>query len=248
MTNYQEVNFKRIPTVDFPEDRDFSVESVDEELVDPAAYSGGRIVSDSAYYAQGIKGSIDLCPMRRGAADRLLKAASLLPEGYTFQIFDAWRPYEVQYSLYYNYFGALADSGKYDDYLVKELHKVTRTFVSFPRKGEAVSYVHSSGGAVDLTIVDENGRELPMGSGFDEFTDRSNTDYYETHEIDEEVRRNRRMLYHVMTESGFVNLPSEWWHFDYGDKFWAYYTGNSVLYESLYGLPQYLKEKVRVHG
>lgn len=248
MTNYQEVNFNRIPTAAFPEEINFSVKCLDEELVDPVQYSGGQITSQSAYYEQGIKGSIDLCPMRKGVADRLKKALFLLPEGYTFKIFDAWRPYDVQYSLYYNYFGVLADSGKYDECTVKELHKVTRTFVSFPKKGEEVSYVHSSGGAVDLTIIDENGRELDMGSGFDEFTDRSNTDYYEVHEIDEHVRQNRRLLYHVMSESGFVNLPSEWWHFDYGDKFWAHYTGKPVLYKSLYEIPENLGGKIKVHG
>ncbi len=37
---------------------------------------------------------------------------------------------------------------------------------------------------------------------------------------DEQVRENRRLLYYAMIDAGFTNLPSEWWHYDYGDRFW----------------------------
>ena len=64
-------------------------------------------------------------------------------------------------------------------------------------------------------------------------TDRTQTVYYEK-KPEEEIIRNRRLLYHVMTENGFTNLPSEWWHYDYGDRFWAYYNQKSILYDEVY--------------
>ena len=38
----------------------------------------------------------------------------------------------------------------------------------------------------------------------------------------------------VMTKAGFTNLPSEWWHYDYGDRFWAYYNKCSAIYEGVF--------------
>ena len=76
-----------------------------------------------------------------------------------------------------------------------------------------------------------------MGSGFDEFTDRTHTAYYEINDGGDRsrtIRENRKLLYHVMTESGFTNLPSEWWHYDYGDRFWAYYTKQPALYRGVF--------------
>ena len=83
------------------------------------------------------------------------------------------------------------------------------------------------------------GRELPMGCGFDAFTDKTYAAYYETAEHvqgaeDEQVRENRRLLYYAMIDAGFTNLPSEWWHYDYGDRFWAYYMRKPAIYEGVF--------------
>ena len=41
------------------------------------------------------------------------------------------------------------------------------------------------------------------------------------------------MLYNVMTAAGFANLPSEWWHYDYGDNMWAQLTGGKAIYAGI---------------
>lgn len=86
---------------------------------------------------------------------------------------------------------------------------------------------------VDLTLCNENGEYLDMGTKFDEFGGRAWTNHFEEIEHDDKVRDNRRLLYNTMIEAGFTNLPSEWWHYDYGDKFWAYFTENKALYEGV---------------
>jgi len=48
------------------------------------------------------------------------------------------------------------------------------------------------------------------------------------------VRQNRRLLCHAMHQAGFENLPSEWWHFDYGDRFWAYYRNCPAMYAGVF--------------
>ena len=108
-----------------------------------------------------------------------------------------------------------------------------KKFVSEPVKDIKIPPVHTTGGAVDLTIVDDKGNELDMGGGFDELSDRSKTSYYEGSE-ETEIINNRRLLYNAMTSAGFTNLPSEWWHYDYGDRFWAYYTKHPAIYEGVF--------------
>jgi alanine dehydrogenase len=89
---------------------------------------------------------------------------------------------------------------------------------------------------VDLTIVDANGEMLPMGTDFDEMTERSLTRHFEERvergEIlsasEQEALRNRRLLYHLMTRAGFTNFPNEWWHFDFGNKVWSCMRGGKA--------------------
>ena len=71
-----------------------------------------------------------------------------------------------------------------------------------------------------------------MGTGFDAFSKKTNTVYYEG--INNEIRNNRRLLYYTMIKAGFTNLPSEWWHYDYGDRFWAYYTKKPAIYRGVF--------------
>lgn len=79
---------------------------------------------------------------------------------------------------------------------------------------------HQTGGAVDLTLCDENGHPLDMGTLYLEHNAKTVTD---CPDISEEQCRNRQILLDAMQKAGFINYPSEWWHFCYGDKMWAAY-------------------------
>jgi len=91
---------------------------------------------------------------------------------------------------------------------------------------------HTTGGAIDLTLVrSKNGTELPMGTPVDAIDDRAFTWH---REIAAAAQKNRRLLFDAMTGAGFVNLASEWWHFSYGDQYWAAFLGeHSARYDSL---------------
>lgn len=202
-----------------------------EGFVDVEKYTKGKVFADMQYYKQGRDGAIPTAYLRKAVAEKLLQAAAFLPEGYAFKIFDAWRPYEVQKSLYDEYFDKLKASNP--TYTEEQLHESAKTFVSFPDKTKRFAYVHSSGGAVDLTIVDEKGMELDMGTPFDDFSPLSAT-YALEESADLLAKKNRRLLYHAMKKAGFTNYPSEWWHYDYGDIFWGAMTGCPVKYSSVY--------------
>lgn len=226
-----------IPSFCLPDTSKINYNDTCEKFVDIEHYSGGKIKISMQYFKAKLNGSVNIAFVRKGVADRLIDALSLLPDGYTFEILDAWRPYDVQLSLFNGYYNQIKEENP-DIRSEEELHKKTLEFVSYPDKSKKFSFVHSSGGAVDITIIDNNGNQLDMGSEFDEFTDRSYTDWYEKNNVNETIRNNRRLLYNVLCSCGFTNYPSEWWHYDYGDIFWSYYTGKDAIYSSAFELSE----------
>ena len=218
-----------------PETKHISLDEKNEPFVDIEAFSEGKIKVNMQYKAANMPGAVGKAYARKKVAEMLMKAHMLLPTGYTFEILDAWRPYEVQLHLFNTYKNDLVRDNpcllKLSD---EELIKKVCEFVSYPDKSKRLSFVHSSGGAIDLTILDEKGKALDMGTAFDDFTDKAYTSWFEENGKDETVIKNRRLLYNVMTSVGFTNYPAEWWHYDFGDVFWAFYSGENAVFASEY--------------
>lgn len=129
-----------------------------------------------------------LCLLRREVAERLLRAQERLErDGFGLKIFDAYRPLAVQKKMW----AKVPIEG----------------YVANPAKGSN----HNRGAAVDVTLVDREGRELPMPSKYDEFTDRAHRNYAGG---TAEERSNRARLEKAMEAEGFSGLKTEWWHFD----------------------------------
>lgn len=182
------------------------------------------------------------CYVRKEVYGKLLAAARMLPPGFKFRIWDAWRPFLLQRELYTAYSEDIIREFELEACTEQQKKAVIRRFVSDPIEDREVPPVHTTGGAVDLTILNETGQELEMGTAFDAFTDKTYTAYFEGQK-EETVKENRRMLYHVMTGAGFTNLPSEWWHFDYGDRFWAFYRRKPAVYRGVFTKEE-LSEKI----
>ena len=184
------------------------------------------------YPVLGMKNAEPQCLMRKEAAERLFAAAKKLPKGYRFRIWDAWRPFALQQELYETYSMNIIRDFGLDQVSESERDAVIRGFVSEPVEDRETPPVHTTGGAVDLTILDASGKELDMGTAFDAFTEKTKTNFFE--QADKEplrtIRENRRLLCRVMLKEGFTNLPSEWWHFDYGDRFWADFKDKTAIY------------------
>lgn len=216
-----------------PSTNDIVLKEIDEKFVDIYTYSNGEIKVDMQYAKAKIPSAIQIAYVRETVAQKLMKAKKMLPKGFTFEIFDAWRPYEVQLELFNNYYKEIINRTAVA-MTEEELIKKVCEFVSFPDKSKRVSYVHSTGGAVDITILDSNGNKLNMGTEFDDFSEKSYTTWYEQNDSDELIRNNRRLLHNVLCECGFTNYPAEWWHYDFGDSFWAFYTQKEAIYSSKY--------------
>ena len=188
------------------------------------------------YKMQGVAGAIGDCWVRETVLNKLLLAAdSLAAYNRTLVIWDAWRPVAVQQALYDDYQAQLRRS--YPHLSPSELDALAREFVALPSLDPLCPSPHFTGGAVDVTLADEEGRELPLGTPYDDFSPCAYTRYFE--ELEQErplseaetaCRDNRRLLYHTLIAQGFTNYEAEWWHFDYGNRLWAGITGMEVVY------------------
>ncbi|QTP61387.1 M15 family metallopeptidase [Billgrantia antri] len=182
----------------------------------------------------GIPGAVPECFVREGVYRALLAAARALPEGFGLVVLDGWRPWRVQQYLFDTLHEAIhLHHPELDE---EELLERTREFVSLPSRDPAAPSPHLTGGAVDVTLCDAVGLPLDMGTLFDEALPASHSDHFERLATPSQeqlrARDNRRLLYRIMIEQGFTNLPSEWWHYDLGDQLWAHYGGHA---EARYG-------------
>lgn len=186
-----------------------------------------RIAYAASYLHMGVPGALTRCYVRKGVYERLCRALDLLPEAYSLRIYDSLRPQRVQQALYDDYFARV--KAEHPGISDEQAACLTEEFVARPVLDRLHPSSHQSGGAVDLTLCLE-GRELDMGTGFDEFAPIAHADAFEREGLDETVRRNRRLLHHAMRQAGFTHYSAEWWHFDYGNGPWARRTHSAPLY------------------
>jgi D-alanyl-D-alanine dipeptidase len=237
MSKYEDQSFGEIPSLRplrWEEIFKVPIRESGEKLV-PVSLYPERILARSIYYQQGYAAAFPEVYLREGVYECLIRAAEALPGGYKLVVYDGWRPVPLQLSLFEEYVAELADCHPGKDQ--EELKRLASMYVAAPSSDPRRPSPHSTGASVDLTIVDEMGRLLPMGGGFDEKSERSETHFYEKPEADPAIQRNRRLLYHVMTGAGFTNYPEEWWHYDCGNQNWVYFSGKDAEgIEARYGI------------
>lgn len=222
---------KPIPNSVLPDTSNVKIVPIDDPLIRICDTFSDLIVSQPKYFQRGIPGATKQIYLRKTVADMLVCAARALPAGHKLKIFDAWRPIAVQKALFEEYYCRLRSA--FADKSEDELTQMTSLFVSYPSENQDHPFVHATGGAVDLTIVDSAGKELDMGTDFDDYSDAAHTAYFENtpHHT---IRDNRRLLYNAMLSAGFTNYPSEWWHYDFGDCFWAAAKNKDSIYQGIY--------------
>jgi D-alanyl-D-alanine dipeptidase len=128
------------------------------------------------------------CYLRLKTVKALIKANSkFMKLGYKIKLYDCYRPLDVQKKMW-----SIVSNPSY---------------VANPSKGS----IHNRGGAVDITLVDGNGKELNMGTAFDFFGPEASHDYKN---FPEEILQNRALFKKIMISSKFQSFDSEWWHYN----------------------------------
>jgi D-alanyl-D-alanine dipeptidase len=163
-----------------------------------------RYATPDNFVGRDLYSPYDCAWLHRDAAAALERVVAWLKEkrpGCTPLVLDALRPQRVQQQLW----DALAGTG-------------LQMYLANPQRGS----IHSFGMALDITILDEQGRELDMGTGFDDMTERSHPAleqrFVASGELTADQIANRQLLRDAMFQAGFVGINTEWWHFDCGDR------------------------------
>ncbi len=186
-------------------------------------------------YYVSVPGSVAELYLRKSVAEKLRAVNALLAGiGVELFLFDAWRPQAVQRYFHDVWFPQWLGA-KRPDLSGAALTEEVEKYWAAPTSGASSPSPHSTGGAMDLTLVfSETKQPLFMGGIFDDVTEDAWTDAYEHRPIvsmsDEEARANRRLLYWAMAEQGFANNPTEWWHYSWGDQLWAKLGGHAAAH------------------
>ena len=163
-----------------------------------------RYASANNFDGRVLYAGIDCAWLRAEAAAGLEAAADWLARthpGHRILVLDALRPQRVQEAIWRDVAGTPA----------------ARYFAN-PERGS----IHSFGMAVVVTLCDAAGNELDMGSGFDEMSVASHPSLEAEQLAAGAITRAhiaaREMLRGAMAAGGFAGIPTEWWHFDHGDR------------------------------
>lgn len=146
-----------------------------------------KYASSDNFLKQNVYGC-EVCYLRYKTAKKLIEANQDFKEkGLKIKIFDCYRPLDIQKKMW-----ELVPNPDY---------------VANPVRGS----IHNRGCAIDITLVDENNKELDFGTAFDHFGPESSHNY---ENLPEQVLENRKMLRKIMKKNGFRAFESEWWHYN----------------------------------
>ena len=167
--------------------------------------------------------------VRESIFDKLNEVSLKLPSIINLAISEGYRSLENQQASWDRSFKALREENS--SWSDEEIEDKVKLVVARPHPLAN----HHCGGAIDLTLVDIDGNLLDMSSPYPDkgygVEIRSKFPMF-ADGLTEEQAQNRKILLDVMVDTGFVWYPGEWWHYCYGDRMWAVYTGQK---ECFYG-------------
>lgn len=170
--------------------------------------------------------------VRAGLAVRLRQAQDALPAGTGLRVVEGHRSVADQRAIITRYAAEVATAHPGAD--AAERHRLTSRFVAPVEVAP-----HVAGAAVDLTLVDLRrgtggwGTELDLGTPIDATPEQSQGRCFtDSRAIAPRARAHRALLGAVLGSAGLVNYPTEWWHWSWGDRYWALTTGAPA---ALYG-------------
>jgi D-alanyl-D-alanine dipeptidase len=162
--------------------------------------------------------------VRAGVAARLSTAAGALPRSTRLAVVEGYRAPAIQAQM--NAASRDRVLREHPDWPANQISRKVNRF-SAPMDPR-VPPPHTTGGAIDVHLVDEHGTPMDMQSPFDMLDLRAAA--FEVRGLSEAAQRNRALLAAAMGLAGFTNYPAEWWHWSFGDPGWAYRGGHRAAF------------------
>ena len=170
--------------------------------LDPSISVSLKYSTEDNFLHKNMYGDLKNCYLQKEIAEKLIKAQKLLKEKFPFYsliIYDAVRPLSIQKMMW-------------DEVRVPE--KLKDKYVSDPTVGS----LHNYGCAIDLSIVNEEGWAMDMGTPYDYFGELAypiaEQRMLKEYKLSWRQFENRKLLREVMAQAGFTGITTEWWHFN----------------------------------
>lgn len=174
--------------------------------------------------------------LRKTVYKKLLQAQKLLPNNLSLCVYEGYRSLEYQEEIFIKKFAQLYQQNPKQPY--KKLFEQTTRVVSpvVNLNGSINIPPHSTGAAVDVYLINSNGEPIEMGiHPKDSFNDVDGTlCAMDSKKISKEAKLHRQIMAKALKKVGFVNYYTEYWHWSYGDRFWAYHAGAQYAIYGLY--------------
>lgn len=162
--------------------------------------------------------------MRKTVYEKLQEAQHQLPKGMHFCLYEGYRSISLQKMLFEQQYKKVKTS--HADWSLTDLFNETTKLVSPVTNPDGSKNIppHSTGGAIDVYLIDDDGNPLDMGiHPKDWMHDKEGALSLTSSELISPLAKdNRTIMSKALQAAGFVNYPTEYWHWSYGDRYWAY--------------------------
>ena len=164
--------------------------------------------------------------IRKTIYEKLKQAQAMLPDGLKFRLYEGYRSLELQQQIFQDRYASLQK--EHPKLTHKEIFIESTKFVSPVTNLDGSKNIppHSTGAAIDVYLIDKEGKVVDMGIHLDDvYTDLKGI-YCKTDSqvISAKAKNYRKIMGRALQAVGFVNYPTEYWHWSYGDRYWAFQT------------------------
>lgn len=182
-----------------------------------------------------IPNNLDYTKMRLTIYKKLVEAQKLLPNNLRFCIYEAYRSLDTQKMIFEKHYQQIQNL--HPDWPKDKCFDETTKLV-FPvinKDGSANIPPYATGGAFDVYLIDGKGSIVDMGICVKDWLSDVDGELSATNsnKISAAAKENRKIMLEALSAVGFVNYPTEYWHWSYGDRYWAY---NKQVANAIYGL------------
>lgn len=171
-----------------------------------------------------IPNNTDYTKMRKTVYEKLVQAQTLLPEGLKLCLYEGYRSLPLQEKLFKGRY--LKIQNMHPEWSQEETFNETTKLVSpvINKDGSQNIPPHSTGGAIDIYLIDTKGQPVDMGIQVKDWMEDTDGALSQTNSqiISQEAQEHRKIMNHVLLAVGFINYPTEYWHWSYGDRYWAH--------------------------
>lgn len=166
--------------------------------------------------------------VRRSVADKLIAAQARLSK-HKLLVLEGVRPLAEQKQYFDEHYSDL--QRLHPDWIAERTYNETSKYVSPPE----ITPPHSTGGAIDLTLCTLDLEPIDMGAPLNATPEESNEAVFtDATNLSDIAKQHRQLLSDALSTVGFVNYPYEYWHWSYGDRYWAYIAKQpAALYGSI---------------